>query len=139
MHVANNRGRGLKQLAFRHLPLFKHPFCRYCPNKHRCLKTGAYGIKGGLYKNGTRASHERCSTHSLLVSHVWQPSLCEEAKLQTVVRNSTACCDGFTTRQRHNEDFQLVYYHRLNEILDCPVGMQTQPPTQAIQEKHISQ
>ena len=32
-------------------------------------------IKGGLYKNGTRASHEKCSTHSLLVSHVWQPSL----------------------------------------------------------------
>ena len=41
--MANNCGRGLKQLAFRHLPLFKHPFCRYCPDKHRCLKTGAYG------------------------------------------------------------------------------------------------
>ena len=44
VHVANNCGRGLKQLAFRHLPLFKHPFCRYCPDKHRCLKTGAYGM-----------------------------------------------------------------------------------------------
>lgn len=45
MHVANNCGRGLKLLAFRHLPLFKHPFCRYSLDKHLCLKTGAYGIE----------------------------------------------------------------------------------------------
>ena len=47
MHVANNCGRGLKLLAFRHLPLFKHPFCRYSPDKHRCLKTGTYGSLHG--------------------------------------------------------------------------------------------
>ena len=48
------RGRGLKQLAFRHLPLFKHPFCRYCPDKHRCLKTGTYGISGALHTQNTQ-------------------------------------------------------------------------------------
>ena len=49
MSSEDNCGRGLKQLAFRHLPLFKHPFCRYCPDKHRCLKTGAYGTTVNRY------------------------------------------------------------------------------------------
>ena len=52
MHIANNCGCGLKQLAFRHLSLFKHPFCRYCPDKHQCLKTGAYSNIVGQEDDG---------------------------------------------------------------------------------------
>ena len=37
-------GRGLKSLANKHPLTFKHPFFCYWPNKHRCLKTGVYGI-----------------------------------------------------------------------------------------------
>jgi len=71
---------------------------------------------------------ERCPTHFSSSIECVAATTCDEATLQTVVQNNTACCEGFSTRSRYDEDFQLVYYYGLREMLGCPVGTYTTNP-----------